>query len=564
MERKKQIVLRRIVLFLLLLLPNIYATFRVNDLTLSPVKTLAYIVVVAVCLLFPAILLRSKTYFVAEGIMSVFCAPIEIASIFLNHETASKTFLSLIYFTNRQEAFELVSSLWFLFILLIVIWVIYFLLAAKENQEWLLPKSIRITLLAFIPVLLISGLTVFCVIDKRMNPATTTAHTLEKAANKLRLKFYKIFPYNFYINSAEVIKEEFTARQQLKAVESFSFGIDAKQDTMPEIVVLVIGETARSCNFSVNGYSRPTTPRLSRRGNLVSFTRAYSQANVTAIAVPHIISRIDVQDNKLLYNEKNLVDAFHEAGFSNAWISSQTVGTYTARMLKTTDYHYQSGKGLSSVDNYDIRLVDEVNKAVDQLGCAKQMLVLHTMGSHWRYDSRYPEEFNVFRPSFDKHFNLAKFSENIKEQLVNSYDNSILYTDYFLDSLITSIDILDIPAVLLYLSDHGENLYDDNRHLVLHSSSGGTRYEYNIPFIIWYSDEYAVQYPDKIEALQNNKNQQFNSSVVFHTLLDAVGVEQGISRSKSLCSPQFCSMDTMFALTSNEKMIKILADTIIH
>ena len=562
--KKTHIYIRRSILFLLLLLPNLYALFQVNDLTASPVKSLVYLIVVIICLLLPALVFKTRTYFIAEGVLSLFCAPIEAASIFLNNETATKSFLSLVYFTDRQEAGELLASLWFVAIIILAIWIIYFLLASREEQEWLLPKVVQKTLLVIIPILLICGLTVFSVISYNINKEQTAQQILYEAFDKIKLKFYKIYPYNFYINSFSLFSDERDITRQEERLYDFSFGIEQQTDTTPTLVVLVIGETARSANFSLNGYTRKTNPRLELRNNIISCANVYSQANLTELSVPHILSRITANNHEALYTEKNVIEAFKEAGYADAWITNQTAITYTARNMRNADYVFSSTKGLSSVDNYDIDLMPYFNEALRTLPGNKRFICLHTMGNHWRYDSRYPDEFNIYKPATDYSFNLTNITVNSKQKLVNAYDNAILYTDFFLDSLISCISSLRYPALVLYLSDHGENLYDDENEIVLHGSYIGTRYEYNIPFIIWYSDEYAAAFPDKTEQIVKHKDLQFNSSVVFHTLLDAAGIIHVADSTKSLCHSAFTEADTMPALTGNETLVYITRDSILH
>ncbi|MBQ9338706.1 MAG: phosphoethanolamine transferase [Paludibacteraceae bacterium] len=556
--------IRRTILFLLLLLPNIYAVFCVNDLTISLAKSIIYFVVVLTCLLLPALVLKAKAYFITEGLLTLLCAPIEIASIYINKETCSKPFLAIIYSTDRQEATELLSSMWFLVVAVLIVWAVYFYLAATEKQEWLLPKPLQKSLLILLPILPVCGMGVFSIFSYHFNREQTPAQIAADAADKIMMKFYKIFPYNFYVNSISLLRDERDIDKRIHQLEQFRFGISSRNDTLPEVVVLVIGETARSHNFSLNGYERPTTPLLSKRANIISYDSAYSQANLTAYAVPHILSRIPVIHRDCLYTERDMIDAFKEAGYSDAWITNQSAGTYTARHLHTTDYHYASHKGGSAEGNYDVELLTPLEQYLHTQTTAKKIICLHTMGNHWRYDSRYPIEFSVYQPTIDNKFNITDITPAAKEKLLNAYDNGILYTDFFLDSLINRLEMLQCPVIMLYLSDHGENIYDDEREVVLHGSYIGTRYEYNIPFILWYSEQYFSLHPDKVLQLRAHQHSQFNSAVVFHTLLDACGITEPIDSTMSLCHPAFCPMDTMQALTGDENFIKITCDTILR
>lgn len=557
--------IRRTFLFTILLLPNLYALLQVSDLTYSPTKSAAYAAVTAVCLLIPALLLKAKAYFIFEGVLSLFCAPIEIASIYLNKATASTTFLGLIYHTNPVEVSGIISAFWYLALLTAGIWIAYFVAACREKQEYLLPPSLKKTLLIAVPVICVAGMTIFTYLEYRIDTGSSLTQKTYTAFRKATMKFNKIFPYDFYLNSLKLWQNNRETQALIRQSEDFSFGITASEDSTPLIAVVVIGEAARSANFSLNGHERCTNPKLGRRANIVSYPNAYTQANTTEMSVPHMYSRIGVENAGDLYKEKNLADAFGEAGYYRIWITNKAIRTYTDRIIRRCDYCHIAGKGeLSTVNNLDMQLLPALQEAVRVTDKPKQFITLHTMGSHWRYDIRYTSEYEVFEPATDKRLNAANISAEARDRLVNAYDNSLLYTDAFLDSLIYVLDSLDKPAIMLYLSDHGENLYDDERGLVLHGSYEGTRYEFNIPFIIWYSDEYAALHPAKTEELQAHRDTQFNSSAVFHTMLDAAGISEATDLTKSLCSECFLPMDTMYAMTADESVVRITKDNIIR
>lgn len=549
---------RRIYLFLLLLLPNIYVTFATTDLTISPLKQLAYLVVVIVCLLLPAFVLKSKAYFIFEGIFSLFVAPIEMASVYLNRATVSTTFLELVFRTHLKEATELLSSLWPLLLIFILLWVLYFYFAAKEPQEWLFPKIVSTILLISIPVIVLIGTVVFSVYARRIHYEITISGTLKTAKDLALMKFYKIHPYDFYLNSIEIIKSQRQINRYNQQLETFSFNISPKTDTIAELYVLVIGETARAHNFSLNGYERQTNPRLQSRSNLLSFTHAYSQANLTQSAVPHILSRVGALQHDSIYAEKSLVEAFQEAGFAASWLNNGHDVRYVNRIIPVVDHYWSAGRSMSEGEHYDICMLQPFLNIVNTED--KQFIVLHHLGSHWRYDQRYPKQNEIYQPCAGSDFSINMIQPQNKQLLVNAYDNSILYTDFFLDTLITTIESLHIPTVMLYLSDHGENLYDDEQELVMHGTYQGTEYEYNIPFILWYSDEYKQMYPEKIRAAEENKNARFSTMVVFHSLLSAANIDSGIDYQKDIFNESLVEQDSIFALTGDAHITLLTPD----
>ena len=193
--------------------------------------------------------------------------------------------------------------------------------------------------------------------------------------------------------------------------------------------------------------------------------------------------------------------------------------------------------------------------AIDSIlgkGGHSNFMVVHTQGSHFRYNQRYPEQFDKYKPSFDKSMDFTSITAENVAYLVNAYDNSILYTDYFLSSLIDKLNARCPVWSMIYLSDHGENLYDDERNVVLHGSLVVTEYEAHIPFIVAYSDGYKAKYPEKVENMIANKDKNITSEVVFHSLLDMADIRAGVI-SDTLCIGQntLKSQTSTFILNGN-------------
>ena len=120
-------------------------------------------------------------------------------------------------------------------------------------------------------------------------------------------------------------------------------------------------------------------------------------------------------------------------------------------------------------------------------------IVLHTYGSHFNYHERYPAEFRIYTP--DK---AEGIRQSYKKELRNAYDNSIRYTDYVLGEIVDMLKKKEVCASMLYLSDHGEDIFDDARARYLHASPIPTYYQLHIPYIIWFSDDYRTVFPGEI------------------------------------------------------------------
>ena len=169
-------------------------------------------------------------------------------------------------------------------------------------------------------------------------------------------------------------------------------------------------------------------------------------------------------------------------------------------------------------------------------------IVLHTYGSHFNYHERYPAEFRIYTP--DK---AESIRQSYKKELRNAYDNSIRYTDYVLGEIVDMLKKKEVCASMLYLSDHGEDIFDDARARYLHASPIPTYYQLHIPYIIWFSDDYRTVFPEKYRTAISHGAYPVSTNSVFHTILDIAGVRTSVSDSTlALTNPAFAVRDRMF------------------
>ncbi len=161
---------------------------------------------------------------------------------------------------------------------------------------------------------------------------------------------------------------------------------------------------------------------------------------------------------------------------------------------------------------------------------------MHTYGSHFEYNKRYTPDLAYFTP---EHNSAASF-ENRKE-LINAYDNTIRYTDMLLSRVIDVLKQTGEVASMIYVSDHGEDIYDDERHRFLHASPVATYYQLHVPMVVWTSDKYNEMYPEKVAALKANSARNVSSTAsLFHTILDMSGVSSPFyDKASSLSSAEY-------------------------
>ena len=163
--------------------------------------------------------------------------------------------------------------------------------------------------------------------------------------------------------------------------------------------------------------------------------------------------------------------------------------------------------------------------------------MLHTYGSHFNYQERYPRSFAYFKPD-----QKSEAKPENRRDLLNAYDNTIRYTDYVLHGIIERLqkDAFG-TAAMLYTSDHGENIFDDSRHLFLHASPKASDYELHVPLIIWTSQSYGKAYPQVEASLRQNRTKQVQTSLsAFHTMLNLGGIKTRYRQDvHSVASPKY-------------------------
>lgn len=356
----------------------------------------------------------------------------------------------------------------------------------------------------------------------------------------------QLYPVNICYNLYLAFERNAASENYREASRDFKFEARSEHSaTAPEVYVMVVGETARTHNFSLYGYPRNTNPLLSKTPGIKAFPNVTTQSNTTHKSVPMLLSAASAEDFERLFHEKGILAAFKEAGFHTVFISNQLPNhSFIDFLGEQADEHYFLKKEDASQGNhYDedlLQKLDEILPLADASSSAhyhyryrKLFVVLHSYGSHFNYQERYPRSFAYFKPDSRSE---AK-SEN-RRDLLNAYDNTIRYTDYILHGIIERLQkwegvqtktdgVYDQPtSAMLYTSDHGENIFDDERCLFLHAAPKASDYELHVPFIIWTSAGFSKQYPDILKALGKNRSKQVQSSLsAFHTMLGIGGIQ---------------------------------------
>jgi glucan phosphoethanolaminetransferase (alkaline phosphatase superfamily) len=332
------------------------------------------------------------------------------------------------------------------------------------------------------------------------------------------------WPFGLTARGIDFYKERRYLAELGSRSNSFSFKAHqpAPNDT-PEIVIMVIGESSRYDRWSVNGYGRDTNPLLKQESNLVTLPDVITAVSATRLSVPVIISRKpSMQSLKDGFSEKSFLTAYKEAGFKTWWLSNQiSFGKFDTPVSvfakEANVIQFMNLGGFTNNSNFDQILLEPLQHAIAD-PAPKKLIVLHTLGNHWNYSQRYPKDFDKWQPSLFGVDKPVYTDTKIKPQLNNSYDNSILYTDWFLSQVIGQLKQTQQLGAMLYVADHGQTLYDGACNLAFHGHN--TQYEFHVPALVWYSDEYKERYPEKIKQLIRHRKARLATENIFHTLLD--------------------------------------------
>jgi glucan phosphoethanolaminetransferase (alkaline phosphatase superfamily) len=353
---------------------------------------------------------------------------------------------------------------------------------------------------------------------------------LVKEDNAFILELKKTYPMGLIISLYTLYDEQNRINQAFSNNKYFKFNTRYETEVkQKQIYIIVIGETSRSYNCKINGYFRNTNPFLSKQLNLVNFPNFLSISAETRTSIPMILTRKPAEQvYRFRFPEKSIISAFKEAGFSTYWISTQqkfgAFDTSTSVYAKEADHIFFLNKtdyrNKGDTDGIIIPALEKAIKSPEE----KKFIIFHTLGSHYNYSHRYPKNFDIFRPSLNDINNYNMQDKKYKTELINSYDNSILYTDYILNEVVETLKKeKNTESFLLYSSDHGEDLFDGNCEKSGHGNT--TIYNYKITSFVWYSDFYKKINPNKIIFLNKNKNRNINQTSIFPTLVDAANLE---------------------------------------
>jgi lipid A ethanolaminephosphotransferase len=291
-----------------------------------------------------------------------------------------------------------------------------------------------------------------------------------------------------------------------------------------KLIILVIGETARADRFSINGYWRNTNPLLAQE-TLVNLPHMYSCGTSTLTSLPCIFSSLNRKnyDAKIAYSTENVLDILQKTGVTVLWRDNNSDSKGVALRIPYQDYKIIDTNPICDSECRDEGMLVGLQSYINQVSTEHILIVLHQMGSHGpAYYKRYPRRFEQFKPSCQTN----QLEQCSTAEINNAYDNTILYTDYFLSKVIHLLkqNSALFQTAMFYVSDHGESLGE--KGIYLH----GLPYflapdeQKHVAALFWFANNYPINIP----ALKKRVTQQYSHDHIFHTLLGLMNIKTAI------------------------------------
>lgn len=459
--------------------------------------------------------------------LSAFFFLVDALILFLHRSLFDKSMFQLLLDTNLQEAMEFIknySSIIFIKIFWILPLLAGLILCFKVAIVFIdLVLNCRIR---FLRATMIFGILIASIIS--WDIATSYTFFPRIGISVVRM--------TFLISGA--FKEIREYQEVYKNIDATQIKITRNDSQLPW-VIFILGESTGRAHMSLYGYDKPTNPKLQQRleqNEFVLFSDCISGGDLTMLSCERLFTFYDnrVEDKeKPWYQYPNLFDILKAADYHTAWLSNQeSSGIYgnvpRAYADRCDEKNFTVIRDTSTfVYEFDEKILPLLDDSLKKNTSRKNFYVLHLLGTHADYRLRFPAEFEIFKA--DDEPAKSAFQRDYQAD----YDNAVLYNDFVVDEIIKRFE--DKDAIIIYISDHGETVFDDGIHYGHGPGPGGIVLE--IPMIVWFSKQFKENYPELVERISDAKNLPFMTDDMIHLLLDLMQIQ----------TPEFDSRRSLFS-----------------
>lgn len=469
--------------------------------------TLFFVGVFGICVLISSKLAKYIIYFI--GVISALLFFIDI-SLLINFRTLiNRQTIQILFESNRAESIEFLKQYFDIRIVIICIVVILLMCLSKFIVIRFNLKVLKVILFLSIIQLIIYK-PIF-----RAIPFTRLFFSLQNSYRNIKV----------YNNIANKISND--------------VNITEINNKLIDNVVIIIGESTSRNHMNLYGYVQENNPLLKSR-NLYKYTDIISPHSHTLAVLKKVLTFYNTESDKEWFEYSNIIDIMQKAGYETYWISNQETMGDTGNIAaalgrRSKNVIFNEIRDTSEIQNkFDYDIVKKSQSFVDFK--SKNFIVYHLLGTHYLYKYRYPKEFSKFSPE-----NYSDGLEKNKRQYIAEYDNAVLYNDYVINEIIKMYE--NKESIVIYFSDHGEEV-NDFRDFIGHTESNLSRYMIEIPFIIYTSDKFIQNYPQKVEQIKKSLNRPYMTDDVIHTILDIADIKTiEFDETRSIINDKFVPRD---------------------
>ncbi|ECP7417640.1 phosphoethanolamine--lipid A transferase [Campylobacter coli] len=400
--------------------------------------------------------------------------------------------------TDIKEVKDLLSWRLVLLAIVVLLFCVFILrIRIENNTEQGFFKKIRVRVLSAL-----LGCSIFLI---AFVPLSKTFIPFFRTYNEIRMyntPFYQIYAvYRYYVRFVK-------AKPEFKTIANDAY---RENNHTKKLLVLVVGETARAANYSLGGYTKNDTNFYTKKDNVVFFDNFSSCGTATAVSLPCMFSISKRENYSSSEFQENAMDVLYKTGVDAAWFDNNSGGC--KGVCDRLAYKQKLSSDLD--ENLLAPFKEKLNHLSDQ-----NIIVLHLQGSHGpTYYKRYPSEFKKFTPTCDTN----ELSKCDSEALINTYDNTLLYTDYLLSEIIKLLkEQKSYESSLFYLSDHGESLGENGIYLHGMPYAIAPSYQTYIPAIFWSNDK------NLMNLAKEHKGLKLSQDNLFSTLLGYFDVKTSV------------------------------------
>lgn len=463
------------------------------------------------------------------GLMGLlaFLALVTVTLMFSYHFFLNANVISLMFETMSQISWMYLRSLPILFYIVIIVLVAITVFCIKYPLK--LSRQIRSKWVLLSTALFVLAAFHIGISDEpqESNMSIQGNKYLSYDGNIRNEALRNIFP----VFIPYIIKDYYHQRTEIlnmaESFKDFKFNIEGrKEHPQRQVFIYVLGEASRADHWGINGYERQTTPQLAARNDLINFPHMYVLQSVTRYALPVMISRKPIDLYQDYYHEPSIITYFNNLGFETAWISlpqqfGQGESAIAVYAYEADHQFFINPAGFNNKTKPDTASIDYVERLI-QNSDENLFIVIHTLGSHQRFYDRYEDDLRVFVPDRFPDRDANIYSKADLEVFVNSYDNTILATDDFLNKLITYLEgQKDTSSFVFYLSDHGEGLFDDGGIVVGHGTQ--TFATLNTASVFWASPQFREDNKELLNNMAYNAQNLTTIDMMFETLVSLSG-----------------------------------------